>query len=142
MSLHLTETAPTIGHNAPPANHIVRLPKAMLSVLKTYAESAALESSLRKQAEAAKKVADVAKTKIMAALDGATSGVCQEAMITASDVKEAAATITLNTGETVPFADVRLVVLTSNRTVEPQHIAKIYGGRSGYAKLTVAGKLD
>ena len=151
MTLTLAPAA-GIGHNQPPAASVpsaglTRLSDDMLDTIRSYFESQQLQSRLQSEADAAKKVADAAKAVIVKAMGDATAAVCGEAVVTRADVKPVEATITLASGEKITLAKVVMLILAgdkpgSHRTVDGNEIAQTYGGRTGFTKLSVGGKLS
>ena len=75
---------------------------------------------------------------LAAAMDGATTALCEHAVLTLSQTADQAAALTLTSGEKVLWAGVTSV-LVGNRHIPVAEIVTLFGGRVGSVKLDVKG---
>jgi hypothetical protein len=74
-------------------------------------------------------------------MEGQTSAVCEDLMLTTKQTVDTVATLTLNDGSTVKWEHVT-GVLIGNQHIAREDIKSIFGGRSGALQLDVTGALQ
>lgn len=129
MSLNLTGTASPGIASLDPA---VWAPK-----LRTYAALRERQQEADAEARAAKAAADAAKAEILAALGSATAATCGNGIVTVKVGKDVPASLTLQTGQKLPWASVTGLTV-GNTYVQAADVQTLYGGRGGSVTIEVA----
>ena len=112
---------------------------------KTWRPKLIAAAQLRRAKSAADKAAreheslwKAAKSEILAAIGDAPGAVCGDLVLTVSCAKPAEKTLTLATGEVIPWSKVTSL-LVGNVTVPAAQVVRLYGGRESSPDISIAG---
>lgn len=127
-----------IGHNSDGVGPL-RLDAEHLPLLTSYAQAVRTQKEKQKEADAAKRVADAAREKLLVLMGGAVAATCMTAVISVKSVDSVVAALTLEDGTRIDFyKDVKMLILSSG-AINADKVATIYGGRKGNTSVDVAG---
>ena len=132
MSLTFTAVDPA------PVSGPVRLADDMLATVREYAAAKKAKAEAEKAARNADNVMKATRARIVEAMSGSKTGLCGHAVLTVKDTKESVKTITLTDGSTVEWSRVSGLTV-GNQYIAAENVAGLYGGRSGFSTLEVAG---
>lgn len=134
MSLNLS--VPTETVTALPVPGLRRLPKSMLPMILDYANAVAIKKEADAASDAAGNTIKAHKAKLLEAMDGSLSAICDQTVITRKDTKASEPTLTMRDGSKIKWADVTGLVVDGKK-VPMSDVLKLYGGRDGSISLTV-----
>lgn len=117
---------------------IKRLAPAMMEAIRHYATAKETMRVANATAAAAEKAMKLNKSKILDAMNGAVSAICETTVLTLKTGNPSAATLTLADGEKIDFSDVSMIIV-GNRSIMRADITAIFGGRAASETLDVTG---
>jgi hypothetical protein len=120
------------------SNSIVRIaPAKWGQTIKDYIAAKALKKQLDADARAADVQVKALRSQLVPALAGAPSAVCGHHLLTLTESKASAASLTLNNGAKIAWGDVT-AVMVGGRKIPVDEIASLYGGRASSQDIVCA----
>jgi hypothetical protein len=124
---------------APVAPGLLKLdPRAWGDKIRKFAILAAEKRRLDAEARAADGVFKTARDELLGQLGDAPAALCGEMVLTRKATKPAPASLTLASGQVVPWSTVSGLTI-GNAYVASSEVMKIYGGRDGSVSVEIAG---
>ena len=105
-------------------------PKIWLEKLTAYRNNRAEKKQVDAAARNLEKLVKAGQAEIAGAMNGCTVATCGDLTVTLKQGEAAPASITLSTGQTIPWSMVKSLIV-GNEQVMADQVATIYGGRSG-----------
>lgn len=119
------------------ASSPLRLRPVWAEKLRNYVTLQATKKTTAAAAAAADNAVKAARGEILLELGEATAAVCGNMVVSVKTGADAEKTITLATGQKIPWSSVTSLLI-GNTTVKGSDVISIYGGRQGSAEVTVA----